>query len=536
MGTGISLIFAMFIVITMSAMERAISIQALNDELFALFKGAKMSPAHMEVQVKNLLERGAQAKAVEKKGAGWTPLHWAAYKGCKNVVSILLSYDADSMARHDFGGTPLHVAAEAGHEDVLKELLDWGAAINEVGGCYGRTPLHWAAHKGHIKAVKVLLDYDADVNVIDTACGTSLYYASSQGYEEMVAILLSSGAYVGLTIERGALAGKTPLHGAAEGGHIEIVKVLVAHGAKINAIDKVGLTPLHFAAENGHKEVVSVLCARGADIQARDKNSRMPIHLAAMRGDSATVEALISPIAAHVNAKDKNGRTPLHCAGGKEYKKVIEVLLSHGAYVNALDNNGCALLDEVINSSYLNKKEIIETLISYGVHIANNSGSQEALHYIAVHCGKELYRAVIVNSFFLPPFDKIKLAEGRSRLRVLLWLFKKLGLPRDLSYFILLKDETAVHDMFVALLPRIEKGLELNCLMDCMKETPLYVRPMIIAHIFEHTIQQLQQIMKQCTLNEEFNDALFDADSVEAYLGEEIRLRIGTLLGFRGAE
>ncbi len=537
MGIRIYVIFTMFAVTTMSAMEQAISVEALNDELFALFKQTKISVAQMEAQLKSLLERGAKARAVEANGAGWTPLHWAAYKGCKNVVGVLLSYDADIMARHDFGGTPLHMAAEAGHEGVVQALLDYGAAINVVGGCYGRNPLHWAAHKGHIKVVKVLLDYDADVNVIDKTCGTALYHASSEGYGEIVEILMSHGADVEAKIECGALAGKTPLHGAAELGHTLIVQALIAHGAMINVVDKEGLTPLHFAAENGRKDVVEVLCAHGADIQARDKNSRIPLHLAAMRGGSGIVGALISH--AHdsaineINAKDKNGRTPLHCADGKEYKEVVEALLFRGAHVNALDNEGYAHLDKVITSSHLCKKEIVETLIAYGAHITNTSGAGEALRYVAVHCDVELYRALILNSFFIPTFDKTVLSKGRSRIRALIWSFKELGLSRDLSYFILLKDETTVNDMFFALLPRIEKGLELNCLTDYMKGTPLYVRPMIIAHIFENTIQLLKQIMKKYLSSNELNNPLFDADSVVVYFGDELHERIGTLLGFR---
>ena len=79
--------------------------------------------------------------------------------------------------------------------------------------------------------------------------------------------------------------GWTPLHMAAEGGHREIVDLLIAKGADINATagaggDGEGWTPLHEAAEKGHKEVVGLLILKGADINVENGDGRAPLDLA----------------------------------------------------------------------------------------------------------------------------------------------------------------------------------------------------------------------------------------------------------------
>ena len=58
--------------------------------------------------------------------------------------------------------------------------------------------------------------------------------------------------------------GQTPLHKAARKGHKDIVELLIAKGANVNAADKYGETPLFWAARNGHKDVAELLRKHGA--------------------------------------------------------------------------------------------------------------------------------------------------------------------------------------------------------------------------------------------------------------------------------
>jgi ankyrin repeat protein len=63
---------------------------------------------------------------------------------------------------------------------------------------------------------------------------------------------------------------RTALHHAAKYGHVEVAKLLLDRGAKIEAKDINDLTPLHLAASNGYLEVDKLLFDRGADIEAKD--------------------------------------------------------------------------------------------------------------------------------------------------------------------------------------------------------------------------------------------------------------------------
>src|SRR3990172_7504907 len=84
----------------------------------------------------------------------------------------------------------------------------------------------------------------------------ALIAAARDGNLAQVQALLDAGANVNAVDE----FGKTPLHGAAARGHVEVVRALrAAAGANVNARDDFGRTPLHEAAERGHVEVVRAL-------------------------------------------------------------------------------------------------------------------------------------------------------------------------------------------------------------------------------------------------------------------------------------
>ena len=77
------------------------------------------------------------------------------------------------------------------------------------------------------------------------------------------------------------------------------------------------MTPLHLAAENGHLSVVEYLVNQKADINAKEQNDCAPLHLAARNGHLNVVEYLINQ-KADINAKNKDGKTPLVLASDME--------------------------------------------------------------------------------------------------------------------------------------------------------------------------------------------------------------------------
>ena len=141
---------------------------------------------------------------------------------------------------------------------------------------------------------------------------------------------------------------------AKDGSPRKEAELLLAHGADVNAKDEHGRTPLYKAADDDNKELTALLLAHGADVNAKDDIGYTPLHCASYKDESE----LLLTHGADANAKDKEGKTPLHKAAsadpedykglGKEVIKFlternlarIEVLLDHGADVNAKDNDG----------------------------------------------------------------------------------------------------------------------------------------------------------------------------------------------------
>lgn len=124
--------------------------------------------------------------------------------------------------------------------------------------------------------------------------------------------------------------GWTPLHAAADAGHTELVKLLVAKGAVIDAKTKVGWTPLMTAACNGRKEAAALLISKGARLDIGDVTfGRNPLHWAAIQGHADVAELLITK-GAKVNTRDKANATPLGYAKSYRRAELESLLAKHG--------------------------------------------------------------------------------------------------------------------------------------------------------------------------------------------------------------
>ena len=139
--------------------------------------------------------------------------------------------------------------------------------------------------------------------------------------------------------------GWTALHTAAANGYKDIVELLLAHKAEVNARDQLGQTPLHVSALRlGNECVVELLLASHADINARDTDRWTPLHTAAYGGVAKVAEMLLAR-RAKVNARDRERKTALHLAAQIDFKEVPELLLANKADVNAEDNDGATPME-----------------------------------------------------------------------------------------------------------------------------------------------------------------------------------------------
>lgn len=121
----------------------------------------------------------------------------------------------------------------------------------------------------------------------------------------------------------------TPLSKEALFCNKDMGELLLAHGADVNAKNRLGETPLLEAA--GCTAVVELLLAHGADVNIKDNDGQTPLLAAAARGAMETVKLLLAH-GADVNASDRYGRTPLDRASTSKYKDVVKLLRQHGGH------------------------------------------------------------------------------------------------------------------------------------------------------------------------------------------------------------
>eukprot|EP00042_Codosiga_hollandica_P054948 m.755937 g.755937 ORF g.755937 m.755937 type:complete len:134 (+) comp59016_c0_seq16:4183-4584(+) len=90
---------------------------------------------------------------------------------------------------------------------------------------------------------------------------SALLKAAQEGDLHQCVALIHDGADVNCVHEE-----RSPLHHAAAGGHLLVVKLLVGRGADVNSIGNFGWTALMWATKNSHTDVVRFLLLSGADL------------------------------------------------------------------------------------------------------------------------------------------------------------------------------------------------------------------------------------------------------------------------------
>jgi hypothetical protein len=188
-----------------------------------------------------------------------TPLYYAALCGFPDLVGRLM--DKHPQHLNAIGGyymTPA-VVALAGRHFQLAQVLHLNGSSVAPRGYSDNTPLHAAAYYGDLEMAQVLLEYGVDVNAQNDAGCTPLDFASRDGHRNdsrVVQLLIDHGADPNTRASR---SGFTPLHRASENGRIEVVRLLIEHGANVEMQDKYGRTPLNVASGDQRGEIKELL-------------------------------------------------------------------------------------------------------------------------------------------------------------------------------------------------------------------------------------------------------------------------------------
>jgi hypothetical protein len=155
----------------------------------------------------------------------------------------------------------------------------------------GKTAIGWAAHKGHAEIVKLLIDYGADVNMQQNKGITPLMLAVDQNHAEIATLLLNAGADPNAaTTNRGQTALMSVL---MTPGRSQLAKLLLEHGAEVNAKNRQGTTPLMVASLSGDADAVNLLLEWGADIDARTTSDTTALSAAKQNDHEETAQVLM---------------------------------------------------------------------------------------------------------------------------------------------------------------------------------------------------------------------------------------------------
>jgi len=189
-----------------------------------------------------------------------------------DVVKLLLDNNAEFEARDRRGFTPLLSAAERGHTDVVKLLLDKGADVNSL-SYRNESSLLIAASSGYINVMRELISAGADVNIRRNEGISPLHAAIEKGFIDVVKMLLENNNQHGADVNTADI----PLHSAVRHG-LDVVQLLVQHGAKVNVQNIEGETLLHIAVRCEQSEVIMFLLSQGADVGLTDVWRNTPLH------------------------------------------------------------------------------------------------------------------------------------------------------------------------------------------------------------------------------------------------------------------
>lgn len=340
----------------------------------------------------------------------------AVQNGNLEMTKLLLKNGANVKTSPDHGKSALSYAAIGGHLEILKLLLDHGADVNFSSEQDAPT-LIYAAAGGNLKLVKLLLSHGADINILYKAVGTAVIGAAAPanqdfgllflthlrearssfkstetaltqaikyGHKDIVKLLLARGADMNagtdlMTVPEQGDQGMSQLYlypkgnpsatpaltQAAKYGHMDIVKLLLEHDVDINISSKSTETALIHAIGNQHPGIVKLLLAHGVDANMSSQLNETILVQAVEAGNQEIVELLLT-YGAHVNLAggDKQwNSSPLATAIHRGRLEILQLLIDNGVDVNKTDGkSGCPLARAIA----IGDQSIVELLTKYG--------------------------------------------------------------------------------------------------------------------------------------------------------------------------
>lgn len=365
-----------------------------------------------------------------------TALMYAAASGHVDTMKVLLDDgQVDINALHTNGGSALIEACTAGAADAVKYLIEKGAKYDLI-DFDGVTPLMAIAAQGNMEGIAAVLDslkkdMNADqlkehINMFSFSGGSSVMFAAAGGHADATKLLIDLGADINAVaqatpeyLEKLAqmiaagtvddsdphVDGVTAVHVAAQGGHLETVKILIQAGADVTVLDDEDRSALLLAVKGNYGDVAialveggadpntpyvddegvshnllfdslivensefaQLLIEKGADIYHQDEHKVTTLLQASHRGMIDVVKTLLSKNTKPTfvdDASDEN-ITPLIAAASEGHTDITKMLIGANANVNTKDKDQTTAL---MAAAARGHTEIVEALVKAGANI-----------------------------------------------------------------------------------------------------------------------------------------------------------------------
>ena len=251
-----------------------------------------------------------------------TALRLAAQAGAEDVVRTLLRGGADVNAG------ALRGAAQRADPSMALELICLGANVNQEDQ-HGCRPLHYAAYGVCPETAAALLEKGAEPNARGAKGWTALHMASL-GNEKTLREMLPR-----ISAPRSSLSTAIPEHRATDPRFASLAKILLTHGADVQASTDAGDTPLQFACHWGFRDLAEMLTDHGADVNAKNELGEFPLLWSSLLGEIRLSRFLVEH-GANVDASTKRGATALHLAALHGHYDLVVFLAEKGANLSAV--------------------------------------------------------------------------------------------------------------------------------------------------------------------------------------------------------
>lgn len=264
--------------------------------------------------------------------------------------------------------------------------------------------IHTAAMRGDVEKVRALLAADPDlVSSKDEHGWTPLYWAAASGHKDVVELLLANKADINAFNQH-----FTPLHAAVMNRHPDVADVLIASNAEVNVFD---------AAAGGYVEILNTeLKADPTLVASRDDNGWTALQFAARNGQLDAVKLLLAN-KADVNARDRGGMTALQAAlafsdssrpgagtTDTNHEAIAELLLANGATVSNQRNGGLTALHYAASAGFTNvASEILDRKADVN---AKDGRGRTPLDLAAQHGHTDMVELLVARGAYISDTDK----------------------------------------------------------------------------------------------------------------------------------